>query len=175
VLAHETGHNLNCDHDRANEFGSPCNDDGHSFGHRFVGDSDEEFRTIMSYQPGTRIPHFSNPSVSYDGQPTGVPLSSQDPCHNSLSITDRRDTVEEYRLTRFDIWVDFDVGVYQEGTYHYPYATLAAAVTEIDAGINATESPTMWIKTGTTDETVTINERMIIRACDDSVVIGVQP
>ena len=41
----------------------------------------------MSYAPGTRIPHFSNPEVSYMGTPTGVVVGHPDEAHCALAIT----------------------------------------------------------------------------------------
>jgi hypothetical protein len=72
VLAHELGHNLGACH--AVGDGGGCENGGvfgFSNGWRFNGDSGNQYRTIMAYTPGTRIPHFSNPSILYQGQPTG--------------------------------------------------------------------------------------------------------
>ena len=72
VLAHEVGHNLNCCHALGD--GGGCQgytDSGR--GHRFFGEDDEQYRTIMAYSPGTRIDHFSNPNVLYENAPTGIP------------------------------------------------------------------------------------------------------
>ncbi len=73
TLAHEYGHNLGMEHDPAN--GPDPNDAsyGFAFGH-FV---DGEFRTVMSYASECdsgclRRPHFSNPEVLIDLQPTGI-------------------------------------------------------------------------------------------------------
>ena len=72
-LAHEVGHNFGCCH--APGDGGGCGTGGYypySVGYRFTGTSGTLWRTIMAYDPGTRIAHFSNPSVSYDGAATGV-------------------------------------------------------------------------------------------------------
>ncbi len=71
TLAHESGHNMGCDHDPANAGGSGMY--AYNRGH-FV---DGVFRTVMSYNSQcasgcTRVPYFSNPAVSYLGYPTGV-------------------------------------------------------------------------------------------------------
>jgi len=69
TLAHEMGHNMGSQHDRA-EGGTGAYP--YSFGHKEPG----KFRTIMSYpcSPScSRINHFSNPNVLYQGTwPTGV-------------------------------------------------------------------------------------------------------
>ncbi len=72
VLAHELGHNLGACH--AEGDGGGCENGGifgFSNGWRFTGDSGNQYRTIMAYSPGTRIPHYSNPYILYQGQPTG--------------------------------------------------------------------------------------------------------
>ena len=72
VLAHELGHNLGACH--ADGDGGGCDNGGafpFSNGWRFNGNSGNQYRTIMAYSPGTRIPHYSNPYVLYQGQPTG--------------------------------------------------------------------------------------------------------
>ena len=81
TFAHELAHNLGSDHDIANSGSSAAY--SYSHGHRFNGNSSEQFRTVMSYFPGTRIPYFSNPDVSYDGVATGVSGSA----NNALSIS----------------------------------------------------------------------------------------
>ena len=175
TLAHEVGHNFNCDHDHASAHGWPCADDDYSYGHRFTGNDAFQYRTIMAYEPGNKITYFSNPYIDFQGQPTGVPVGEDDAAYNALTIWDRRAQVEDYLLTRFDIWVDFDApGWYQYGNYYYPYLTLAQAVSEIDNGFNANETPTLWIMSGTTDEALTINKAMTLVPCDGPVTIGVQ-
>lgn len=72
-FAHEHGHNMGMEHDPANGT-TPANASfPWSFGH-FVNGS---YRTVMSYATEcvggcTRVPHFSNPDVTHNGQPTGI-------------------------------------------------------------------------------------------------------
>ncbi len=66
---HEHGHNMGMGHDPGNGNGAY----GYSFGH-FV---DGSFRTVMAYSTNctggcTRRPYFSNPAISYNGNPTGI-------------------------------------------------------------------------------------------------------
>jgi peptidyl-Asp metalloendopeptidase len=70
---HEHGHNLGMQHNPEN--GRPAGEAAApwAFGHYVDG----SFRTVMSYstpcvQGCPRVPHFSNPSVSYAGRPTGL-------------------------------------------------------------------------------------------------------
>lgn len=67
--AHEHGHNMGMGHDPGNGNGAYA----YSLGH-FV---DGSFRTVMAYSTNctggcTRRPYFSNPAVSYSGNPTGI-------------------------------------------------------------------------------------------------------
>lgn len=70
TLAHELGHNLGCQHDPANA-NPAISLFPYAYGHLVEG----KFRTVMSYACDgcTRIPNFSNPDVSHDGMPTGIP------------------------------------------------------------------------------------------------------
>lgn len=66
---HEHGHNMGMGHDPGNGNGAYA----YSLGH-FVSGS---FRTVMAYNTNctggcTRRPYFSNPAVSYSGNPTGI-------------------------------------------------------------------------------------------------------
>lgn len=73
TLMHEIGHNLGAHHDPANA-GSPSQGlFPYAFGHFVPG----AFRTVMSYPNEClgdcpRVQHFSNPNVSFAGQPTGI-------------------------------------------------------------------------------------------------------
>lgn len=81
VFAHELGHNFGLQHDRANAGATFCH---HAFGTTFSAGG-QTYGTIMSY-PGVKVPHYSNPDVTYLGTPTGVPLGAGLPCHNALGI-----------------------------------------------------------------------------------------
>jgi hypothetical protein len=79
-FAHELGHNLGCQHDHANAGNGAYS---FSYGHRSSGN---QWRTIMSYAPGTRIQHFSSPDVVYAGEPTGVPEGNANAADNAETI-----------------------------------------------------------------------------------------
>ena len=76
TLAHEIGHNLGCLHNREDATWTSEYDYGDfSFGKRWMV-GNEGYRTVMSYDSANlaynnRIPHFSNPNVSYEGVTTG--------------------------------------------------------------------------------------------------------
>ncbi|MBL8300524.1 MAG: hypothetical protein JNN30_19475 [Rhodanobacteraceae bacterium] len=66
---HEHGHNMGMGHDPGNGNGAYNYSNGH-----FVNGS---FRTVMAYSSNcvggcTRRPYFSNPAVTYSGNPTGI-------------------------------------------------------------------------------------------------------
>jgi hypothetical protein len=71
--AHEWGHNLGCKHDRENTTASADNLLPYAHGYRFTYRG-AQFRTIMAYAPGARVPYFSSPEINYKGEvPVGTP------------------------------------------------------------------------------------------------------
>ncbi len=96
-FSHEMGHNMGCTHDRENSDGQGL--DPYSYGWRFYGTNGVQYRTIMAYQPGTRIPRFSNPNVLYYGTPTGIPAGAANAAYNALTINNSASTVANFRQT----------------------------------------------------------------------------
>jgi hypothetical protein len=170
-FAHEVGHNQGCAHDVDNA-GTGCNAYPYSYGWRFWGDDLLRHRTIMAYAPGTRIQYFSNPDVEFEGAPTGVPIGDPDEAHNAHTINLRRSIVENHRLTRLDIWVDFAHTGAEDGSFNLPYDSVAEGVANIVVGVGASEQPSLWINAGSTVETPSIGTPMVIRACGGLVTIG---
>ena len=84
-FAHELGHNMGCGHDHQNVLPSLFDD---SFGHRWTGDRGTLWRSIMALQPGERVPHFSNPEIDFDGQPTGVAEGFPEPANHARTINE---------------------------------------------------------------------------------------
>lgn len=96
TFAHEIGHNMGCTHDRDNANGGLYS---YSFGHRWIAaNNGSQYRSVMSYSPGTRIPHFSNPDVDYRGTPTGIPEGQSSSANNAQSIMNVLTTVSRFRL-----------------------------------------------------------------------------
>lgn len=95
TFAHELGHNLGCAHDRQNSRAPGYYP--YSYGHRFFGQNGQQFRTVMSYAPGTRIPYFSNPAVLYSGTPTGIPDNLSNSANNARTVNLTAPTVSGYR------------------------------------------------------------------------------
>ena len=85
TLAHEVGHNMGCGH-AAGDGGSGAY--AYSYGYKFTA-SGTAYRTVMAYAPGTRLPYFSNPSVSYLGVATGVSNTAD----NALTLNTTRATI----------------------------------------------------------------------------------
>lgn len=71
-MVHEWGHQLGCQHDRANSVGPAAFP--FAYGWRQCSTNSPMFRTIMSYACGSavRVNYFSNPNLLYAGQPLGV-------------------------------------------------------------------------------------------------------
>jgi hypothetical protein len=127
----------------------------------------------MAYAPGTRIPYFSNPNVSYQGQPTGVPIGDPNEAYNASVINETRRSRENFRL--LDIWVDFAYsGIFEFGTFLLPFNTVIEGVNAITTFVDTAvlNFPTLHIKAGSRYETITINKRMRIEACGGTVRIG---
>ena len=83
VLAHELGHNLGCQHDRATRSGDGAFE--FSRAHLFTVDG-LHYHTIMAYQPGLPTPYFSNPDVLFRGVPTGVREGLPNSANNAKTI-----------------------------------------------------------------------------------------
>ncbi|HXC52364.1 MAG TPA: M12 family metallo-peptidase [Candidatus Limnocylindrales bacterium] len=86
TTAHELGHNMGCQHDRANSTSSPAFTYAYGF-----QDPGGQFRTIMGVAEGCagdcpRIAHFANPDVSYTGLPTGISPADPDAADCALAI-----------------------------------------------------------------------------------------
>lgn len=93
ALAHELGHNMGCQHDRATSPSGGAFDFSHA--HRFEADG-TLYHTVMAYQPGLPIPYFSNPDVLFLGVPTGIPEPSTNSANNAKTINLSAATVAQF-------------------------------------------------------------------------------
>ncbi|MDP6941406.1 MAG: M12 family metallo-peptidase [Planctomycetota bacterium] len=84
---HELGHNMGSAHDRANAGGA-----SHSYAYGFRT-SNNRYRTIMAYSPGTRVNRWSNPNITYGGYSMGVANSEE----NWRSLNDNASVVSGWR------------------------------------------------------------------------------
>jgi hypothetical protein len=99
TFVHEVGHNLGCNHNPEDATGSAAY--AYSYGHRFLASS-VQYRTIMAYDPGTRIGYFSNPSVNFNSVATGI----TDQRDNARTIRNTAATVAAFRDT---VYGDFSI------------------------------------------------------------------
>lgn len=92
-FAHELGHNMGSQHNPENGSGPTF---PYGFGHYING----SYRTVMSYVDPctagcTRVAYFSNPSVIFNGQPTGLDNARD----NARSINNTADSIANYRYS----------------------------------------------------------------------------
>ena len=91
TFGHELGHNMGCAHDRDNASNGAY---AYSFGYRTPSNS---FRTVLAYSPGSRIPYFSTPDKSFQGQTLGIPHPNQDSAHNARGLDTAASTISGWR------------------------------------------------------------------------------
>ncbi|MCS7026007.1 MAG: S-layer homology domain-containing protein [Bryobacteraceae bacterium] len=100
TMAHEIGHNMGANHDRDNADGPGAYPYSYGYQHRVPGSA---FRTIMAYQCSTmncpKIPYWSNPAVSYNGAPTGIPSNQPNSANNAQTLNNTRSVVAAFRAT----------------------------------------------------------------------------
>ncbi len=170
--AHEVGHNLGCGHNTAD--GGACGP-AYGVGWRWTGNDSNGYCSVMAYGTSfySRVLHYSNPSVTYQGVATGVTIGLANQAHNTRVITDNDNTVEGFELTRYDIYVDIGSSPLVEiGTYAFPYNTLIEGVNAIDVpNTGAAEPPTLYLRNSTTVN-LTISKEMTIVPCGGAVTIG---
>jgi Metallo-peptidase family M12B Reprolysin-like len=98
TMAHELGHNMGLQHDRANSGGQQG-----AFQYAFGLQDPGFFRTVMAYECPTvscpRVAHFSNPRVNYVGRPTGR-SGSED---NALALDQTALVVANFRASVYPL------------------------------------------------------------------------
>lgn len=93
VVAHEMGHNLDCNHDR--ETAGAADGGGYNYGHRYTVNG-RDTGTIMSYA-SSRVPYFSNPDVTYNGAVLGVAAGQPKAADNARTIRENAAAMAGYR------------------------------------------------------------------------------
>lgn len=89
TFAHELGHNMGCGHAQA-DGGSGAY--SYSYGHKFTV-SGTQYRTVMAYAPGIRIPYFSSPNYSYLGGTLGTATAN-----NTLTMQNSGSSISAFRV-----------------------------------------------------------------------------
>jgi peptidyl-Asp metalloendopeptidase len=97
-FAHELGHNMGIAHDKANSGGgAPVFTYAYGYQNPDTNQT-TNFRTVMAYDctPNTcpRVSNFSNPSVNYNGVPTGISGSAD----NAFALNRTRCVVSSWRI-----------------------------------------------------------------------------
>ncbi|MFK8037068.1 MAG: T9SS type A sorting domain-containing protein [Crocinitomicaceae bacterium] len=99
---HEFGHNLGCSHHKDQNFQAGPGIFSYSAGGRWTSVPSGDYCSIMSYEGGsyfadgithTRVPHFSNPVILYQGTSTGDSTDAD----NARSIRNTKTAVSAYR------------------------------------------------------------------------------
>ena len=94
TLAHEIGHNAGCNHDRVTAEATD-GDGKYNYGYRFLING-RDTGTIMSYA-SSRVQYFSNPDVSYQGQPLGVPADQPKAANNARTLRESAAAMAGFR------------------------------------------------------------------------------
>ncbi|HZU87526.1 MAG TPA: M12 family metallo-peptidase [Anaerolineaceae bacterium] len=95
-FAHETGHVMGSQHDRANAGGAQGTY-AYSYGYQ---DPNRAFRTIMAYNcvgNCPRVNYWSNPNLTYNGSPMGIPAGQAQAADNHLSLNNTAIYVANFR------------------------------------------------------------------------------
>jgi len=156
TFTHEVGHNQGCCH--APGDGGGCDSGGvfpYSVGHRFVGTNGYQFRTVMAYSPGERIPRLSGPITLYRGTPTG--LVDRD---NARTLRETATVIANFRCAQ----PNSDVQPYVRSP------VLALPVTGGSVDFTATGVP--WAETGTQVE-IWVSAIGDLNASDETVSLRI--
>jgi phosphodiesterase/alkaline phosphatase D-like protein len=101
---HEVGHNMGCHHSKLQNFQAGPGIFSYSAGWRWTGTNGGKYCSVMTYESGsyfadgvshTRVPYFSNPSISYQGVPTGDAVDGD----NARTLRETKGVVAAYRAT----------------------------------------------------------------------------
>jgi peptidyl-Asp metalloendopeptidase len=181
TFGHELGHNMGLQHDRAD---APA-DGVFPFSHGYV-DILHNFRDIMGTQTScvtcVRIQNFSNPNVTFNGFPTGVPQGSPQSADAAASLNATAFTVANWRAQIDNplVAVDFDgdgrsdIAVYRNGDW-FIHRSSDGGVTAVGWGIaQDTPVPADYDGDGKTDIAVYRNGGWYILRSSDRVVTYVQ-
>jgi hypothetical protein len=110
VFVHEIGHNLGAAHERAVAGSDPyVPEPTYGYGYSFINwaNPEQSFHTVMSYGQECYHPtiyiycewigYISNPQISYNGHPTGIPIGQPNAADNRTAINTWAPMVAAYR------------------------------------------------------------------------------
>jgi len=102
TFAHEAAHLFGCRHQIANDT-TPGDAHGHGW-ETGIWPFQSKFGTIMFIRnkAGTKVTHFSNPGINYDGQPTGITGES----FNAKTLNFNGWVLQDFRFSTPDLVVD---------------------------------------------------------------------
>ncbi|MDA0322750.1 MAG: M12 family metallo-peptidase [Verrucomicrobia bacterium] len=173
-FAHETGHLLGSHH-AVGDGGLARGGDilyTYSYGWRFNGDGGPEYRTIMAYAPGVRIPYFSNPNVNYDGVATGVSVGDPNEAHNAQSLNNATPTAAAWRSTAVTLDVTPEAPWTPIGAEGEDPANLCQVYTLSNVGsASVTWSVThdeSWLTASATSGSVSVGASVTVTVCVNS-------
>ena len=118
-FGHEMGHNMGAMHDWYVDNGT----NPYLYAHGYVNTTNR-WRTIMAYNNVcsdlglycTRIQYWSNPSVSYQGNPTGIAEGQSNPADNHKTLNNTAYTVANFRASSVTRYL---AGVTSAGKIYY--------------------------------------------------------
>jgi hypothetical protein len=120
TVIHEIGHNMGCSHHKQ-QLTQPgptewedWPENTWSAGWRWIGTNIFQYCSIMTYDsedafpdgtPSIQVPYFSNPTIIYEGQPTGHPADGD----NARTIREVKTVISQYSTTNPDTLVTLTV------------------------------------------------------------------
>ncbi len=137
TFIHEVGHNLSLRHDRQND---NTNNPLYSYSHgwRFTPSGSPELRTVMAYAPGSEVPYFSNPDVTYMGTATGVAIGETLESNNAQTLRNTKAAIAAFRSANGNVppVVSFDSPTYEESFFALEDVNLAATASDSDGSVS---------------------------------------
>ena len=143
TFAHELGHNQGAQHDRANAGTGAFS---YSYGYQNLNPS-HRFRTNMSYGCASvwcpTINHWSNPDISYAGDPTGIISSAPDSADNRMTLNNTAVIMASFRSEVVPPTSDLGLTMNDTPDPVEPGGTLSYSLTVTNAGPDTADDVTL--------------------------------